>query len=50
MTELEARDPAMFNVRRDVECLFCAFDKIIKELAIIAEIILLKYKSLIFLI
>jgi hypothetical protein len=42
MAKLEAIDPAMFNIRRDVECLFCAFDKIIKEFSIIAETIFLK--------
>lgn len=39
MAKLEVIDPAMFSIERDVECLLCAFEKIIKEFAIIAEAI-----------
>ena len=44
MAKLEAIDPAMFNIKRDVECLSCAFEKIIKEFAIIAEKIIPKIR------
>jgi uncharacterized protein len=44
MDKLEAIDPAMFNIERDVECLSCAFEKIIKEFAIIAETIIPKIR------
>jgi hypothetical protein len=46
MAKVEVIDPAMFNIERDVECLLCAFEKIIKEFAIIAETIIPKIRSL----
>jgi hypothetical protein len=45
MAKVEVIDPAMFNIERDVECLLSAFEKIIKEFAIIAETIIPKIRS-----